>query len=91
MSTILVYQRQRPAETMKIIKYDDGKDCLCSALAINCFQFGCFMQNRYVLLGFDHNLQPYAEINEMQYNLIYDFINMPKVPAAYVTTKTMIG
>jgi len=29
-------------------KYDDGKDCLCSALSINCLQFGCFLHQRYV-------------------------------------------
>ena len=27
--------------------FDDGKDCLCSALAINCCQFGCFLRHRY--------------------------------------------
>ncbi|KAL9184286.1 hypothetical protein ACHAXT_002372 [Thalassiosira profunda] len=25
------------------MKVDDGKECLCSSLAINCFQLGCFL------------------------------------------------
>ena len=34
-----------------------------------------------------------AEINEIHYNLIMTLLytNIPKVPAAYVTTKIMIG